>query len=44
MKLINADIPLYRMTYEACGSPKSFRKVWFCWVDANDTLEGEVDN
>lgn len=41
LKLVKADIPLYRMTYEAWGCPKKFRKVWFHWVDSTDTLEGK---
>lgn len=40
-KIINADVLMYKMTYEARGASKKFRKVWFWWVDSADTLEGE---
>lgn len=43
IKLVSADIPLYRMTYEAWGCPKKCRKVWFQWADSSDKLEGAVD-
>lgn len=47
-KTINADAPMYKMTYEARGAPKKFRKVWFRWTDSKNTLvvkgeEGEGD-
>lgn len=38
-QLINAALPLYKMTYEACGCHKKFTKVWFHWEDSPVTLE-----
>lgn len=29
IKIINADLMMYKMTYEARGATKKFRKVWF---------------
>lgn len=43
MKIVNADVILYQMTYEARGVPKTFRKVWFRWVDSKNTLEEDED-
>ena len=40
--LINANITMYKMTYEARGSKKKFHKVWGSWVDSRDTNSGEV--
>lgn len=39
VKVVNADVLLYQMTYEARGASKKFRKVRFRWVDSRSTLE-----
>lgn len=38
LKVVNADIFLYPMTYKAMGAPKKFR-----WVDSKETLGDNVD-
>lgn len=42
-KMVNGALPLYKMTYEACGSPQKIRKVWFRWMDFMDTLVDESE-
>lgn len=43
IKIINADILLYKMTYEARGAPKKFRNVWYRWTESKNSLPAEEE-
>lgn len=33
-ELVNAALPLYKLTYMGCNCPKKFHKIWAAWAEA----------
>lgn len=42
IKLVNAKVIMYKMTYESRGSTKKFNKVWGKWVNSENTIKSDV--
>lgn len=36
-KLLNINLPLYQDTYNNTSCPKTYQKVWSCWLDKSST-------
>lgn len=38
--LVKSVIPLYKATYQYCGRPQKFNKVWDFWTSTNESYAG----